>query len=202
MKEERAMNRPVRRALAPLALALLAAACLAAPASAGMRLEAWKGSLVVGYAKVFSDSLAPAGSISVGGGVEYPLSKNWLLGGSMAFNLLGSSIVTRGSVTAALDYSMFDAALLATWLPPRGPFARVSFGPGIASAHADLAVAGGGALFRDLPVDEVVPEFAAQATIMSRKPKIVAVGIELGTRIAAVEQCTWTLFTARLAIHF
>jgi hypothetical protein len=196
------MTRSTRRALAPVWLAVLAAACLATPAAAGMRLDAWKGHLVVGYAKVFSDSLAPGGSISAGGGIEYPLSPSWRLGASVAFNLLGSSTVTRGSVTAALDYSMFDAALMATWLPPRGPFARLSVGGGIASARAELAVAGGGALFRDLPVGEVVPDFAAEATLMSRKPKVVAVGIELGTRIAPVEQCTWTLFTARLAVHF
>lgn len=196
------MTRSIRRALAPMLVAVLAAVAGATPASAGLHLDAWKGHLTVGYARVFSDSLAPGGSISAGGGIEYPLSQRWLLGGSVAFNLLGSSVAHRGSVTAGLDYSMFDAALLATWLPPRGPFARVSFGPGIASARAELAVAGGGALFRDLPVGEVVPDFAAQATLMSRKPRLVSVGLEIGTRIVPVEQGTWTLLSTRLAIHF
>lgn len=195
------MKRGLRHALGPL-VALGVLACTAGPAAAGLRLDAWKGHLAVGYAKVYSDSLAPAGSISAGGGVEYPLSPSWRLGGSVAFNLLGSSIVNRGSVSAGMDYSLFDAVLLATWLPPRGPVARVSFGPGVASARAELAVAGGGALFRDLPVGEVKPCFAAQATIMSRRQQIVAVGAELGTRIVPVDQGTWTLFTARLAIHF
>lgn len=195
------MTRPIRmavRALLPAALA----ACAAAPASAGLRFEEWKGHLAVGYARVSSDTLAPAGSISAAAGLEYPVAERWRIGASAAFNLLGSSIVRRGSVTAGLDYSLFDAALLATYLPARGPFARLSIGPGVASARAELAVAGGGALFRDLPVGEVRPEFAAQATLMSREPRIVAVGLELGTRIVPVKQGTWTLFTARLAIHF
>lgn len=191
------MNRMLRPVLAA-ALAVLAAA---APAGA-MKLDAWRGHLAVGYAKVVSDSLAPAGSISAAGGIEYPVAARWRVGGAAAFNLLGSSTVRRGSVTAAMDYSMFDAALLATWLPPRGPFARVSFGPGIASARAELAVAGGGALFRDLPVGEVKPDFAIDATLMSRKPRLVSVGAELGARIVPVDQGTWTLLTARLAIHF
>lgn len=191
------MNRMLRPVLAA-ALAVLAAA---APAGA-MKLDAWRGHLSVGYAKVVSDSLAPAGSISAGGGIEYPVARNWRVGAAAAFNLLGSSTVRRGSVTAAMDYSMFDAALLATWLPPRGPFARVSMGPGIASARAELAVAGGGALFRDLPVGEVKPDFAVEATLMSRKPRLVSVGAELGARFVPVDQGTWTLLTARLTIYF
>lgn len=200
-REERGMKRWFGRAWQPLLLAALAAGC-AAPASAGMRLDAWKGRLSVGYARVFSDTLAPAGSISAAIGLEYPLSSRWRLGPTAAFNLLGSSVVSRGSVTAGLDYSMFDAALLATYLPARGPFARLSIGPGIASARAELAVAGGGALFRDLPVGEVRPELAAEATLMSRRPAILAVGAELGLRVVPVEQGTWTLMTARLAVHF
>lgn len=195
------MKRWTRRAMLPLLLAALAACC-AAPASAGMRLDEWKGHLSVGYGRVFSDSLAPGGSISAAVGLEYPIASRWRLGPTAAFNLLGSSIVRRGSVTAGLDYSMFDAALLATYLPARGPFARLSIGPGVASARAELAVAGGGALFRDLPVGEVRPELAAEATLMSRRPSIVAIGAELGLRVVPVEQGTWTLVTARFAVHF
>jgi len=195
------MKRWIGRCARPLLLAALAACC-AVPASAGMRLEQWKGHLSVGYGRVFSDSLAPAGSISAAVGLEYPIASRWRLGPVAAFNLLGSSIVRRGSVTAGLDYSMFDAALLATYLPARGPFTRLSIGPGVASARAELAVAGGGALFRDLPVGEVRPEFAAEATLMSRRQTIVAIGAELGLRVVPVEQGTWTLMTARLAVHF
>jgi len=194
------MNGRIRLVLAA-ALGALLAASAATPASA-MRLEAWRGHLSFGYAKLVSDTLAPAGSISVAGGIEYPLAASWHLGGTLGFNLLGSSTVQRGSVTAALDYSVFDAALLATWLPPRGPFARVAFGPGVAGARAALAVAGGGALFRDLPVEEIQPEFAIDATLGSRKQKIVAVGLELGARIIPVTQCTWTVYSIRLAILY
>jgi hypothetical protein len=195
------MNRSIRRLAGPVSLAALAACC-AGPASAGMHLDAWKGHLAVGYSRVFSDSLAPAGSISASLGVEYPIAKRWLLGPSVAFNLLGSSVVTRGSVTAGLDYSCFDAALLATYLPGAGPFTRLSIGTGVASARSELAVAGGGALFRDLPVEEVQPEFAAEVTLGSRKQKIVAIGAELGLRVVPVTKGTWTVFTARLAVHF
>lgn len=195
------MKRSIRRVTAPLLLAAVAA-CLAVPATAGMRLDAWKGHLSVGYGRVFSDSLAPGGSISAAVGLEYPIAGRWRLGPTAAFNLLGSSVVRRGSVTAGLDYSMFDAALLATYLPAAGPFTRLSIGPGVASARAELAVAGGGALFRDLPVGEVRPEIAAEATFMSRRQTIVAIGAELGLRIVPVEQGTWTLMTARFAVHF
>ncbi len=192
----------MKRTIGLAALLALLGAALAAPASAGMRLDEWKGRLSVGYARVFSDTLAPAGSISAAIGLEYPVAKRWRVGPAAAFNLLGSSIVRRGSVTAGLDYSMFDAALLATYLPARGPFGRLSIGPGIASARAELAVAGGGALFRDLPVGEVKPCLAAEATLMSKKPGILAVGAELGLRVVPVEQGTWTLLTTRLAVHF
>ena len=195
------MNPSIRRLAMPLLLAALAACC-ARPASAGMRLDAWKGHLGVGYSVVFSDTLAPPGSMSASLGVEYPIATRWLLGPSVGFNLLGSSSVERGSVTAALDYSHFDIALMATYLPARGPFTRLSFGSGVASNRAELAVAGGGALFRDLPVDEIQPEFAAEATLGSRKQKIVAIGAELGVRVIPVEQCTWTVFTARLGVYF
>lgn len=195
------MTRSIRRAVWPLLLVALAA-CGSRPASAGMRLDAWKGHLSVGYARVYSDTLAPGGSISAAGGLEYPIAPRWRLGATAAFNLLGSSTVDRGSVTAALDYSLFDAAFLATYLPARGPVTRISAGPGVASARAELSVAGGGALFRDLPVGEVRPEFALEASMLPRRQTIVAVGAELGLRIIPVEQCTWTLVTARLAVHF
>lgn len=194
------MKRTIRLAVVAVLGVLLGAAAVT-PARA-MRLDAWRGHLEVGYAKLVSDTLAPAGSITAGGGVEYPIAKDWLLGPAVAFNLLGSSTVTRGSVTAGLDYSMFDAALLATWLPRKGPFARVSFGPGVASARSELAVAGGGAGFRDLPVEEVQPEFAIQGTIMSHKPKIVSVGLQLGAKFVPVTQVTWSVYTIQLAVHF
>ena len=197
------MGRERRLAPAALALVVLVAACLApGTASAGLKLDRWKGHVAFGYARVFSDSLAPGGSLSVAGGVEYPIGNRWRLGPALSFNLLGSSSVVRGSVEAGLDYSMVEAALLATWLPPRGPVARVSVGPGVANARSELSVAGGGAGFRDLPVGETQPEFALDLTFMPRSMTIVAPGLELGVRVVPVTQTTWTLMTARFAIHF
>jgi len=188
-----------------LAAALLVALLVGAGASrahAAPRLDAWKGHIAFGYAKVFSDTLAPAGSLSVAGGVEYPLSGQWRLGPALSFNLLGSSSTRRGSVPAQLDYSLFEAALLLTYLPAHGPVARLSAGAGVASARAELSVAGGGAAFGDLTVGEVKPEFAIDATAMPRSMTIVAVGAEFGARFVPVTQGLWTMFTARLAIHF
>jgi len=181
---------------------LLALGAFALPARAGLVLDAWRGHISFGYAKLVSDSLAPAGSLSVAGGVDYPLARKWRLGPTLSFDLLGSSNVTRGSVTAGLDYSLFEAALMTTYLPEHGPFARLAAGPGIASARSELSVAAGGAGFRDLPVGEVQPEFASDLTVMSRHLPIVAVGGELGMRILPIRKRAWTLLTARLAIHF
>jgi len=186
----------------PFAAALVLALAAAAPAHAGMTLDQWRGHISFGYARVVSDSLAPTGSLSVAGGVDYPLAPKWRLGPTLSFNLLGSTNVTRGSVTAGLDYSLFEAAMLVTYLPQHGPFARLSAGPGIASPRSDLSVAAGGAGFRDLPVSEVEPELATDLTVMSRHTPIVGVGAELGMRIMPVHDRAWTLLTVRLAIHY
>lgn len=175
---------------------------LAPQAQAALKLDHWKGHVAFGYAKVFSDTLAPAGSLSVAAGIAYPVRERWLVGPTMSFNLLGSSSAKRGSVTAGLDYSMVDVALMATYLPARTWCSRVSFGPGIASAHADLAVAAGGAAFRDLAVFQASPEFAIDAALMPRRMKVVAIGAELGARILPTDQGAWSILTARLAIHF
>jgi hypothetical protein len=191
--------KPFRTTMACIALA---GACVAAPASGAVTIAAWRGHIALGYAKVVSDSLAPAGSMSVSGGVDYPLGARWRLGPALSINLLGSSSATRGSVTAGLDYSMFESALLLTYLPARGPVARWSFGPGLASPRSELSVSGGGAGFKDLPVGEVCPEVALDATLMSRHMPIVAIGAELGARWVPVSKGAWTLLTARLAIHY
>ncbi len=186
-----------------LVAAALALVCAAAPARAAMmRLDAWRGHLSIGFGAIVSDTLAPGGSLSVGGGIDYPLGGAWRLGPALSFDLLGTSNVKRGSVQAGLDYSLFEAALMATYLPSRGPVARVSFGPGVASPRAELSVGGGGAAFSDLTVGEVKGEAALDVTFMSRKSPVVAVGIELGTRWIPTSQGSWTLFTGRLAVHY
>jgi hypothetical protein len=195
----------VRSAPAALLAALLATLAvfgMARPADAYMKLDAWHGHVAFGYAKLSSDSLAPAGSISVAAGIDYPLTAQWRLGATIAFNLLGSSQTKRGSVNAGLDYAMFDVALMASYQPKKGPFTHLAFGPGLALPHADLSVAGGGAAFGDLTVSEAKPEFAADLTLGPRINSVVGVGLEFGARIVPVTQGTWTVWTARFAIHY
>jgi hypothetical protein len=116
--------------------------------------------------------------------------------------LLGSSDVTRGSVTAGLDYSFLDVALQLHWLPTSGPITRVSLGPGVASARSALQVGAGGAGFLDLAVDEIKPEVAFDISSLPRRMKIVAVGLEAGLRFVPVERVNWTVTTVRLTIHY
>lgn len=178
-------------------------ACVAAPAHAGaLRLEPWRGHVSFGYARLFSDSYSPGGSFSVAGGVDYPVGSRFRLGPVLGIALLGSHEVTRGSITAGLDYSLLEGALQLHWLPASGYITRVSLGPGLAAARSSLQVGAGGAGFLDLAVDEVKPELALDVTSMPRRMEIVAVGVELGLRVVPVERVTWTLATARFTIHY
>jgi len=190
----------VRRTAIPLPFVLLA--LLVGPARAGLlRLDEWRGHVSLGYAHVFSDSLSPGGSISVAGGVDYPIGPRLRLGPVVAMSILGSSDVTRGSITAGLDYSLLDAALQLHWLPEHGILSRVSIGPGLGLARTALQVGGGGAGFLDLAVDEVKPEVALDLSLIPRRQKIVALGLEAGVRYVPVERVNWVLTSLRLAIH-
>lgn len=183
--------------------ALAIVSLMAAPARAGaLRLEPWRGHVSFGYGHLFSDELSPGGSISVAGGVDYPLNDVLRVGPVIGIAILGSHDVTRGSITAGLDYSLLDAALQLHWLPRSGPVTRVSVGPGFAAARAQLQVGAGGAGFLDLAVDEVRPELALDLSAIPRRQQIVAVGIEAGVRFVPVERVTWTLATVRLTIHY
>lgn len=182
--------------------ALVTLASFAPSAHAGLALDRWKGHIAFGYGKLVSDSLAPGGSLSAAAGVEYPVRTNWRVGPTLSFHLLGSSTTKRGSVTCGVDYSVVDVAMMATWLPPRSWVSRVSFGPGVASAHADLAIAAGGAAFSDLAVQQTSPEFALDVTLMPRRMKVVGIGAELGTRIFPTDPGVWSVWTGRVAIHF
>ncbi|HXJ69838.1 MAG TPA: hypothetical protein VNM39_13090 [Verrucomicrobiae bacterium] len=175
---------------------------LAQPARAGIHLELWRGHVSIGYGYLFSDSLSPGGSISVAGGVDYPVATRWRVGPVIGIALLGSTDVTRGSVTAGLDYSMLDVALQAHWLPASGPITRLSLGPGVASARSALQVGAGGAGFLDLAVDELQPEIAFDVSTTPRSQHIVAVGLEAGVRWVPVERVNWTVTTIRLTIHY
>ena len=188
--------RPIWAALA------IVAAVVAGPASAGLHLEPWRGHVSLGYGYLFSDSLSPGGSISVAGGVDYPVGQKFRLGPTLGIALLGSSEVTRGSITAGLDYTLLDVALQLHWLPEKGPISRVSLGPGVASARSALQVGAGGAGFLDLAVDELQPEIAFDVSAIPRRQKVVAVGLEAGVRFVPVERVNWTVTTLKLTIHY
>lgn len=178
-------------------------AVLAVPAHAGaIRLEPWRGHVSFGYGYLISDEFSPGGSFSVAGGVDYPVGPHLRLGPVLGFTLLGSHEVTRGSVTAGLDYSLMEGALQLHWLPAKGFVTRVSIGPGLAAARSSLQVGGGGAAFLDLAVDEVKPALALDVTAIPRKMEVVGVGLEVGVRIVPVERVTWTLVTGRFTIHY
>ncbi len=174
------------------------------PAGAAMQLDAWRGHISIGYTLPLIDALAPGGSMSAGVGVDYPLAPAWRVGPAVSLNMLGSSQVTRGSITASLDYGIFEGALLFTHVNANGPIARWSVGPGVASPNIDLSVGAGGAGFSDLTVGGIRPELAADATLlMSRRMPIVAVGLELGARVVPVpSRATWVLLSARFGVHF
>ncbi len=196
-------KRTIPRWIPALAAALAACLAGAGPAHAGgLELEPWRGHVSFGYAHLFSDEFSPGGSFSVAGGVDYPIGPRFRVGPVLGFALLGSQEVTRGSITAGLDYSLLEGALQLHWLPSSGYITRVSVGPGLAAARSSLQVGPGGAGFLDLAVDEVKPELALDVTASPRRMQVVAVGIEAGVRIVPVERVTWTLATARFTIHY
>lgn len=184
--------------------AALSTLCLcAAPVSAGvLRIEPWNGHLSVGYAHLTSDDASPGGAFSFAAGVDYPVKWGLRVGPTVGIALLGSHDVEEGSFVASLDYSLIDVALQAHWAPPAGPVTRVSIGPGLAAARAALQVGAGGASFLGYAVDEVRPELAIDLTAMSRRSKLVGVGLEAGLRYVPVRRVDWVLSTVRMTIHY
>jgi hypothetical protein len=183
--------------------AVLLACLLAIPAQAGgMQLVGWRGHVSLGYGHLFSDSFSPGGSISVAGGVDYPIHESLRVGPVLGMAILGTHDVTRGSITAGLEYSLLDVALQMHWLPRGGRITRVSIGPGLGIARTALQVGGGGAGFLDLAVDETKPELALDVSMLPRRQKIVAVGLEAGVRYVPVQRVDWILSTIRLTIHY
>jgi len=187
------------RALAGSALAL---ALAARPALAEDRLAKLRGHLGVGYARLFTEA-SPAGSFSLGAGLDYPLAGEWRAGVALGYDLLGGRVVERGSLIANVDYSVFEMLALVHCGPSRlGPVGRLSFGAGLFSARAELSTGGGGASFSDLAVEEVAPGIALGATLIRRGDAPVRIGFEAGVSVAFLENETWTVAAARLAIHY
>lgn len=182
-------------------LVLLALLLLPAPASAAVRLEDMGGHLSIGYGKLITTN-APAGSLSMAAGLDYPVAPELRAGIEFAYDLLGSRTVQRGSLFASVDYSAFEVAALAHWLPGYGPVQRLSAGPALVSARGELSVTGGGAGFSDLAVHQTAGAFAMQVTLMQSKPAPVKVGLELGGCRAFLVGEDWTLLSARLTVHY
>ena len=188
------------RGTALLALTL----ALFAPASAhAQTADRLGGHLSLGYARLFISD-APGGSLSVAGGVDYPVAGDLRIGADVGFSLLGSRAVERSGQTANLDYTLFEAALLAHWKPSGlGPIGRISVGPELMSARAELSTAGGGLAFTGLAIEQLAPGAAFDVTLLkksSRSP--VVAGLELGVHAAFLPSETWTLANLRLAIHY
>ena len=188
-----------RLLLAPLALAILAGPAVADSVS---RLDAVGGHLSVGYAKLFIGH-APGGSISLSGGLEIPVATGWRAGADVGYHLLGNRNVERGSLSATVDYSVLEFIAFAHWQPPHlGPIGRISFGPSLVSAHAELSSSGGGAGFSDLAVGEVAPGAALQVTVIRPGVSPVRLGFELGAHLGFLVDETWSLGTARVTVHY
>jgi hypothetical protein len=188
------------RVAAVLAVALAWAASLSTPASAAM--ADWKGHLAIGYGKLVNGD-APGGGFSVGAGIDVPVGENLRVGPVIGYHLLGTRTVDRGSLTAGIDYSVFEATLDAHFpLEHVGPLRRVSVGAGVMSASANVSSISAGLAFEDLEVSGVHPGASLDLSLLPAGPRPVAVGLELGTRVIFLSSDTWTLATARMVLHF
>ena len=188
---------PIRHAIL-VALALAAGSVV--PASAGVADV--RGSIAVGYTKLIS-TLSPAGSLCTSAGLSYPVSSSVAIGPTITYHLLGSRNVPRGSLIASVDYSAFEAAMMAHWTPTGwGPIGLISAGPELASAHADLSTTGGGAGFADLALSHTAAGAALDVTLMKSRPAPVRVGLELGGRWLFLPGEDWHLVSARLSFHY
>lgn len=166
------------------------------------------GHLAVGYGQLVISG-APGGSISFTGGMDLPVRPTLRVGVDLGYHLLGSSTVDRGSLSANVSYSAFEAVAFAHWLPRHlGPVGRVSVGPMLMAAHADISAAAGGAGFSDLAVGETAPGVAGEVTLISHANRPtgnappVRVGFQLGGRLGFVGHENWTLLSGRLTVHY
>jgi len=184
-------------------LTVLATVTVSVTPARALSASRFGGHLSLGYSHLFvTDS--PGGSLSVAAGVDYPLEPALRLGADVAFSLLGSRVLEQDGQIANLDYSLFEALLMLHWTPTGlGPLGRVSFGPSLVSAKAELATSGGGIEFTPFAIGEIAPGFALDATLIqssSRSP--VRAGVEFGVHAAFLADETWTVASARLAIHY
>jgi len=177
-----------------------------------------RGHIGFGYTKLFAtlgvvdpeavppeEIKAPGGSMEVAVGLDVPVDTNLRVGFEAGFDLLGSTAVERGSLLGELDFSVFELLGLVHYAPAwGGPLSRISLGPGLFNARADLS-SSGAAAFEDLPVREWAPGVAGSVTLMSRKQTKVSAGLEVGARYLFMSDEAaddWILASARVVIHY
>ena len=197
-----------------IATATACAACVSATVAGADAVETLRhvnGHMSIGYAHLSiapKDQQAtppetPSGSLSMGAGVDYPITPAFSLGVALDYDLLGGLTVQRGSLFANVDYSILDAALLAHLVPRGlGPLGRLSLGPALVRARSDLSSSSTGAGFADLAVSETAAGAAFDATLIRRSTAPVRVGLEIGVRMAFLEHARWTIGAARLVFHY
>ena len=204
----------------PLPILTLGFALLAiVPAGAGASpFSQMRGHIGFGYTKLFAtigvkepgveppeEITAPGGSMEVAAGLDLPIDTNLRAGIEAGIDLLGSSAIERGSLLGELDYSVFELLGLVHYAPSwGGPLSRISLGPGMFKARADLS-SSGAAAFEDLPVREWAPGVAGSVTLMSRKPTKVSAGLEVGGRYLFMSDEAaddWFIASARVVIHY
>jgi len=192
-----------RRVLAPIVIAC-GLAC-AVPCAGALRFADVNGHVAIGFSRLSSSdtTTTPGGSISIGGGIDYPLGARLRAGVDLGYHLLGSRTLVQGTLTSGLDYSVFEVLGLVHWTPlNRGPQLIVSGGPGLFSARASLAPTSVGATFSPRAIEETRAGLALSLTATRRRPSPVRVGLELGVRIVPLESNTWTVASARIAMRY
>ncbi len=183
-------------------LLVVSLGCAATPGAAAARFGELEGHVSIGYAKLFIEG-APGGSISMAGGLDYPLAPTFRAGVDVGYDLLGSRSVERGSLAASVDYSDFQAVAFLHWLPQgMGVLRRVSVGPALVNAHGDLSVTAGGASFSDLAVGVTASALAVQITLMPPRPAPLQLGFELGGREVFMAGEDWKILLARVTAHY
>ncbi|MGH7740816.1 MAG: hypothetical protein ACRENS_02205 [Candidatus Eiseniibacteriota bacterium] len=179
---------------------LVVAAALALGASPAH--AEWKGNLALGYSKLFISD-APGGGFALAMGVNQKVNSRLRLGPVVGYHLLGTSSVADSSANANVDYSLLEIELRADWQPSHlGPLRRISFGPSLTHALADISSSSAGLAFEHLAVSEWKGGLGVDLALLPAGPRPVAVGLEAGVHMSFVASQTWTVGTLRLVLEY
>jgi hypothetical protein len=183
---------------------LLAAALAIATSPSSARAFEWsrvQAHTTFGYGRL-TKSHPTGGSIGLTVGFEHPIRPGLDAGIDLGLYLYGNRTVERGSLNATVDYGTQDIVLFTHWQTKLGPLTRISIGPGLTHARAELSVSAGGAAFLDLAVDELAPTAAVDLTMIRRRPAPVRVGFVAGYRGIFLDEEDWHQFSVRVALHY